>query len=72
MFDDVPIMNKERDRSWEAFIKRKDVKKMFAGFDPDPFRFPLKSGYYDLWCIAWAKAWDKGFHAGRDSNKDDE
>ena len=30
MLDDVPLMNKERDDSWEAFIKRKDVKAMFS------------------------------------------
>ena len=59
---DVPLMNKERDDSWEAFIKRKDVKAMFS---EQGFGFPLNRGYYDLWCIAWAKAWDKGFHEGR-------
>ncbi len=61
LFDDVPLMNKERDNSWEAFIKRKDVKAMFS---EEGFGFPLNRGYYDLWCIAWAKAWDKGFMAG--------
>ncbi len=62
LFDDVPLMNKERDNSWEAFIKRKDVKAMFS---EEGFGFPLNRGYYDLWCIAWAKAWDKGFMSGR-------
>lgn len=60
IFDDVPLANKERDKAWEAFIKRKDVKAMFG----DGFQFPLDRGYYDLWCIVWAKAWDKGFHEG--------
>ena len=27
LLDDVPLCNKERDKAWEAFIKRKDVKK---------------------------------------------
>jgi len=62
MLEDVPLMNKERDDSWEAFIKRKDVKAMFS---EQGFGFPLNRGYYDLWCIAWAKAWDKGFYEGR-------
>jgi hypothetical protein len=60
LFDDVPLANRERDRAFEAFIKRKDVKAMFS----DGFPFPLNRGYYDFWCIVWAKAWDKGFHAG--------
>lgn len=60
IFDDVPLANKERDKAWEAFIKRKDVKAMFGR----EFGFPLDRGYYDLWCIVWAKAWDKGFHEG--------
>ena len=29
LFDDVPLLNKERDKAWEAFIKRKDVNAMF-------------------------------------------
>jgi hypothetical protein len=62
LFDDVPLLNKERDKAWEAFIKRKDVNAMFK----DGFNFPLNGGFYDLWCICWAKAWDKGFHAGRE------
>lgn len=28
LFDDVPLANRERDRAFEAFIKRKDVKAM--------------------------------------------
>ncbi len=60
IFDDVPLANRERDRAFEAFIKRKDVKAMFS----DGFPFPLNRGYYDFWCIVWAKAWDKGFKIG--------
>ncbi len=41
LFDDVPLMNKERDNSWEAFIKRKDVKAMFS---EEGFGFPLNRG----------------------------
>lgn len=65
LFDDVPLANKERDRAWEAFIKRKDARAMFT----DGFEFPLNRGFYDLWCICWAKAWDKGFHAGFDKGE---
>ena len=60
VFDNVPLANRERDKAFEAFIKRKDVKAMFS----DGFPFPLNRGYYDFWCIVWAKAWDKGFRAG--------
>jgi hypothetical protein len=61
LFDDVPINDPERDKAWEAFIKRKDVKAMMKG--KKDFKFPL-DGSYDLWCIAWEKAWHKGFEAG--------
>ena len=61
LFDDVPLCNKERDKAWEAFIKRKDAKNLFS---EKGFEFPVNPGYYDLWGICWAKAWDKGFHAG--------
>ena len=60
LFDDIPINNTERDKAWEAFIKRKDVKAMMKG--KEDFKFPL-DGSYDLWCIAWEKAWVKGFEA---------
>jgi hypothetical protein len=60
LFDNVPLANRERDKAFEAFIKRKDVRSMFS----DGFPFPLNRGYYDFWCIVWAKAWDKGFRAG--------
>lgn len=61
MLDDTPIHNAERDKAWQAFIKRKDVKALMQG--KSDFKFPL-DGSYDLWCIAWAKAWDSGFIQG--------
>ena len=64
LFDDVPILNKERGQAWEKFIKRKDVKEMMK--DKRDFKFPM-DGSYELWCIAWAKAWDIGFQAGWDA-----
>lgn len=39
VFDNVPLANRERDRAFEAFIKRKDVKAMFS----DGFPFPSES-----------------------------
>ena len=60
LFDDVPLVNHDRDKAWEAFIKRKDVKAMMK--HKEEFKFPL-DGSYELWCIAWNKAWDKGFEA---------
>jgi hypothetical protein len=52
LFDDIPIYNIARDKAWEAFIKRKDVKKsgMFSQ------GFPLEREYYELWCQAWHRA----------------
>lgn len=63
LLDDIPIYNKARDKAWEAFIKRKDVKKsgMFSQ------GFPLYGGYYELWCQAWDRAWTAGFKDGHDS-----
>ena len=61
LLDDVPLCTKERDKAWESFIKRKDVRQMFL-YDKE-FSCPLNGAYYDLWSICWAKAWDKGFHA---------
>jgi hypothetical protein len=63
LFDDIPIYNKARDKAWEAFIKRKDVKKsgMFSQ------GFPLEREYYELWCQAWDRAWTAGFKDGYDS-----
>lgn len=60
MLNNIPIQNKARDKAWEAFIKSKQVSDLF----PQEFRFPIDSGYYELWCQAWAKAWDDGFKAG--------
>ena len=64
LFDDVPMTNTARDKAWEKFIKRKDVKAFMKG--RKDFPFPL-DGSYDLWCIAWNMAWDAGFNDGYDS-----
>jgi hypothetical protein len=56
LFDDVQINNPDRDKAWEAFIKRKDVE----GWAVDKEGFPL-NGFYDVWCVAWSKGWDKAF-----------
>jgi len=61
LFDDVPLVNPDRDKAWQAFIKRKDVKAMMK--HKEDFKFPT-DGSYDLWCIAWEKAWVKGFIEG--------
>lgn len=66
LFDDVPIVNPERDKAWAALIKRKDMKALMK--DSENFKFPL-DGSYDLWCIAWSKAWDAGFAAGYDKEE---
>lgn len=58
LFDDIQIDNLDRDKAWEAFIKRKDVKSWAI----DKEGFPL-NGFYDVWCIAWSKGWDQGFEA---------
>ena len=29
LWDDIPLSNTARDKSWEAFIKRKNVKQFF-------------------------------------------
>lgn len=63
LFDDVPMTNTARDKAWEQFIRRKDVKALMK--TKKDFPFPL-DGSYDLWCIAWATAWDAGFHEGWD------
>lgn len=63
LFDDVPVTNPARDKAWEQFIRRKDVKALMK--TKKDFPFPL-DGSYDLWCIAWNTAWDKGFHEGWD------
>jgi hypothetical protein len=51
--NNIPIQNKERDKAWEAFIKRKDVKALMK--ENSDFKFPL-NGSYEMWCIAWATA----------------
>jgi hypothetical protein len=66
MFDDVPLMNKARDKAWKAFIKRKNAATLFT--DDKDFKFPLNGGFYAMWCVCWAKAWDAGFHKGVESN----
>ena len=66
--DNIPIYNKDRDKSWEAFIKRKDVKAYFKNQDKD-FRFPLERGWYELWCQCWEKAWDAGWDAAQQTNQ---
>lgn len=62
MLDNVPITNPARDRAWEAFIKRKDVSKLFN--NNEGFNFPLSREFYDMWCLCWSKAWDVGFFQG--------
>jgi len=66
LLDDIPIYNADRDKAWEAFIKRKDVKKsgMFSQ------GFPLDREYYELWCQAWDRAWKNGFNRGFKSGHD--
>ena len=66
LLDDIPIYNQARDKAWEAFIKRKDVKHLVKHglFDKG---FPLYGGYYELWCQAWDRAWTAGFKDGWDS-----
>jgi hypothetical protein len=66
--DDIPIHDKARDKAWEAFIKRKDVKAYFKG-EPD-FNFPLERGWYELWCQSWHRAWDNGFKQGYEAKKE--
>jgi hypothetical protein len=58
MFDDIPIQNRERDKAWEAWIKRKDVKAFMK--EKSDFKFPL-DGSYEIWAMAWALAWNAGF-----------
>ena len=67
LFDDAPLINLERDKAWEAFIKRKDVRRLMQG--KEDFKFPL-DGSYDLWCLCWAKAWDAGVKAGWESHEE--
>lgn len=69
LFDDVQLMNRERDKAWEKLIKRKDISTLFTDTQ---FGFPLNNGFYALWCICWAKAWDAGFHSGWDRRSKEE
>jgi hypothetical protein len=67
MFDDVPLMNKARDKAWEAFTKRKNAATLFT--DDKDFEFPLNGGFYAMWCVCWAKAWDAGFKSGYEAKE---
>lgn len=62
--DNIPINNRARDKAWEAFIKRKDVKALMK--ENSDFKFPL-NGSYEIWCIAWDKAWHDGFMEGHEA-----
>ena len=64
--DNIPIQNKERDKAWEAFIKRKDVKALMK--ENSDFKFPL-NGSYEMWCIAWDKAWDTAVKTAQEPKK---
>ena len=59
--DNIPIHNKARDKAWQVFIKRKDVKEYFDKKDA-AFKFPLERGWYELWCQCWEKAWQQGWN----------
>ena len=65
LMDDIPLYNIARDKAWEKFIKRKDVKQILGGtIDDEGFDFPLSMQWYLLWCQAWSRAWDEGFKDG--------
>lgn len=66
--DDIPMNNPARDKAWETFTKRKDVKAFFKDKD-DAFKFPLQRGWYEVWCQCWNKAWDAGFEDGWNAAK---
>ena len=70
--DNIPIYNKDRDKAWEAFIKRKDVTEFFKDKDDAEFKFkfPLEQGWYEVWCQCWEKAWDKGWDAAQQTKQD--
>ncbi len=68
LMDDIPLYNIARDKAWEKFIKRKDVKQILGGtIDDEGFDFPLSMQWYLLWCQAWRRAWDEGFHDGHEA-----
>jgi hypothetical protein len=64
LWDDIPLRNIDRDKAWEAFIKRKDVKELFEMCHDQEFKFPLGQGFYELWCLCWERAWTKGYESG--------
>ena len=63
---DYKLLDLERTKAWEKFIKRKDVKRMMK--DKQDFKFPL-NGSYEVWYVAWEKAWHIGFHTGYKTKK---
>lgn len=69
--DNIPLYNKDRDKAWEAFIKRKDVTEFFKDKDGAEFKFkfPLEQGWYEVWCQCWEKAWDKGWDAAQQTKQ---
>ena len=46
LWDDIPLKNIDRDKAWETFIKRKDVKTLFEMEEGSDFKFPLGGAYY--------------------------
>ena len=68
MLDEVLISNPARDKAWESWIKRKDVRMYMKS--KSEFKFPL-DGSYETWVTAWTKAWDAGFQEGYDINLED-
>jgi len=71
LWDDIPLKNIDRDKAWETFIKRKDVKTLFEMEENSDFKFPLGGCYYDLWCLCWHRAWTKGYEAGAKCDLED-
>ena len=69
LLSNIPIHNEARDKAWEAFIKRKDVKQWVVHGVLGK-GFPLYDGYYELWCQAWDRAWTDGHKAGWDGGHD--
>lgn len=67
--DNIPIANKARDKAWQAYIKRKDVKEYFGKKD-EAFKFPLERGWYEVWCQCWEKAWQQGWNDAQEKQND--
>ena len=63
---DYKLLDLERTKAWEKFVKRKDVKRMMKA--KQDFKFPL-DGSYAIWCDAWEKAWRIGFETGYKTKK---